>query len=243
LKIPHALEAIQRLIKEGKPSQINFANAYTLSIARKDASFREILNRSTLTLADGMSIVWGARWLNLHFPERLAGPDMMEWLCEEAAAKNQRVFLMGSSWDNLTELKNALVSRHPKLQVVGMHSPPMRDQFSEEETATILRDVHKAKPDILFVGISCPKQEKWISQNLQALGVPVCLAVGAAFDFLSGRIPRAPERLRNVGLEWLYRLWCEPRRLWKRYLLGNAIYLSWIGKEWLRIRFSGGNKE
>jgi N-acetylglucosaminyldiphosphoundecaprenol N-acetyl-beta-D-mannosaminyltransferase len=195
-------------------------------MAKKDDRFKEILNQSDLLLADGMSVVWGARWVSVRLPGRVAGPDVMKALCERAPAHGHKIFLLGTSQDNLEKLAHKLKARTPNLDIVGMYSPPMCNQLNENENQKILKLIHDTKPDLLFVGLSAPKQEKWIAENLQRLSVPVCLGVGAAFDFLSGRIPRAPLKMQTIGLEWLYRLWCEPKRLWKRYLLGNAVFLS-----------------
>jgi N-acetylglucosaminyldiphosphoundecaprenol N-acetyl-beta-D-mannosaminyltransferase len=173
----------------------------------------------------------------MKFPERVAGPDLTEALCDRAAKKGYRIFFMGSSPENLGTLKAVLTRRHPGLNIVGTHSPSMSNEFSDSETQAIIKTIHAAKPDILFVGISTGKQETWISRNLTQLNVPACLAVGAAFDFLSGRVPRAPEWLRVRGFEWLFRLYCEPRRLWKRYLLGNFIYGLMLFRSTVRNRF------
>ena len=187
-----------------------------------------------------MSIVWGARVLRLKLPERVAGPDLMNALAGRAAEKGYRVFLLGTSDENLQQLKKKFCASWPGLNVVGIYSPPMSEKFTPDQTAAIIERVRAAKPDILFVGLSCPKQERWIAENLQQIQVPVSLGVGAAFDFLAGRIPRAPEWLRRRGLEWVHRLWCEPGRLWRRYLIGNSVFLYLLFRE--RIKFKLAKK-
>jgi N-acetylglucosaminyldiphosphoundecaprenol N-acetyl-beta-D-mannosaminyltransferase len=229
---------IDRTISEKHPRQICLSNAFTVTLAQQDERFMQLLNRASLVLADGMSIVWGGRWIGLKIPERIAGPDFMEMLCADAAEKGHRIFLLGSSLENIQRLSAVLTTRWPNLMIAGVHSPPMCERLDEAENQTIMTQLQNAKPDILFVGMTCPKQEIWIAENLHRLGVPVCAGVGAAFDFLSGRIPRAPAQMRRVGLEWLYRLYCEPRRLWKRYLLGNAIFLSLLLKKLLEQKLS-----
>ncbi len=233
------LDQIEKYIAERKPRQVCFANAYTVSLCRANQVLRDSLNRFDLIVADGMSIVWGARILGIQFPERVPGPDLMLKLCERAAEKAYRIFLMGTSDENLLQLNAALVKKFPNLQITGMHSPPVRDRFTEEDTKIMLAKIDASEPDILFVGISCPKQELWIAENLYRLPAPVSLGVGAAFDFLSGLIPRAPEWLRSRGFEWLYRLWREPRRLWRRYLLGNFVFVSLLVKERIKLYFFG----
>ncbi len=238
LDMTQSLERISDFIAEGKPArQICLSNAYTVSLCWKDAELRQVLDRADVVLADGMSIVWGGRFIGIDLPERVAGPDLCESLCYLAEKKEYRLFFLGSTTDNLAQLKTILLRKWPRLNIVGMYSPPMCEKLGPEENRRIFDELERAKPDLLFVGMSTPKQEKWISSNLIYLKVPVSIGIGAAFDFLSGRIPRAPLLIQKTGLEWLYRLYHEPRRLWKRYLLGNFIFLGHLGAAWLRSRF------
>jgi N-acetylglucosaminyldiphosphoundecaprenol N-acetyl-beta-D-mannosaminyltransferase len=212
LRLPDVIAWIDRAIERRVPVQITLANAYTFTMCHRWEKLMQIINGSDLTLADGMSIVWGARWLGIRLPGRIAGPDLMQTLCAHSEKAGHGIFLMGSSPENLLCLTNVLRARWPRLRIVGTHSPSMCDRFDEAETLRILAEIKAVEADILFVGVSAPKQEIWISENLHRLNVPVAIGVGAAFDFLSGRIPRAPQALQRVGLEWLYRLWKEPRR-------------------------------
>jgi len=227
---------IEKFIAEKRPKQICLANAYTVAMAQHDAGLNTLLQNSALVLADGMSIVWGGRWIGAKLPQRIPGPDLMEALCRRASRNAYRIFLMGTSDDTLRKLQDKLLRLCPGLHIVGAYSPTMCDRLGEEETQKIIGLLESARPDILFIGMSCPKQEKWIADNLSRLPVPVSLGVGAAFDFLSGNIPRAPHWLREIGLEWLYRLYREPRRLWKRYLLGNLVFLTLLALETIKIR-------
>ena len=231
------LERVTAFIQAGKKShQICLGNAYTVSLSWKDTELRRILDRADLVLADGMSIVWGGRWIGVDLPCRIAGPDFSESLCGYAEKMGYRVYFLGSTSDTLIKLKEVLLLKWPGLRIVGMQSPPMCDKLGPDDNNSIFNALHAAKPDILFVGMSTPKQEKWIASNMQSFEVPVCIGIGAAFDFISGRIPRAPLFFQKTGMEWLYRLYREPRRLWKRYLLGNFIFLSHLGVAWLRFR-------
>lgn len=236
LTMPQTLNHLERFIRDRAPRQICLSNAYIVSLAQRDAELRALLDRAALVLADGMSIVWGSRWIGVQIPCRVAGPDLMTELCALSEKKNYRIFLLGSTPDNVKRLENALRQRWPALTLAGAYSPTFCDRLSEHENQRIIHQLKECAPDILFVGMSAPKQEKWIAQNLSRMEVPVCLGVGAAFDFISGRIPRAPEGMRRIGLEWLYRLWREPSRLWKRYLLGNFIFLSHLAVAWIRRR-------
>lgn len=232
-----ALERVEAFIRDRTPRQVCMANAYTIGLAQSDPELLKILQRSALVLADGMSVVWGARWVNLRLPGRIAGPDFMSDLCRVSADKGYRVFLMGNTKETLRKLQQVLTQRWPTLQIVGMHSPPFMERLTEPENRPIFKALEDAKPDILFVSMSTPKQEKWIGEHLHRLSIPVCIGVGAAFDFISGKIPRAPDFFQRHGLEWLYRLGCEPRRLWKRYLLGNLIFLSRLARQSLGLKF------
>jgi N-acetylglucosaminyldiphosphoundecaprenol N-acetyl-beta-D-mannosaminyltransferase len=238
LLMADAAPFIDNLIRARKPVQISFANAQTVAMGWRDPEIQAALNRSHFTFPDGMSIVWGGRMLGIPIQERLAGPDVTAALCRLAALRGYGVFLLGTSDENLRALEAQLVAANPGLRILGMFSPPMCERFSREQSDEMVARVNASKADILLVGLSCPKQERWIAANIDRLEVPVSLGVGAAFDFLSGRIPRAPGWLQKRGLEWLFRLWCEPRRLWRRYLWGNLIFVSLLlaerARRWIR---------
>ena len=236
--IGETVKILSRFIVEKKPRQICLANAYTVALAHKDAALNRLLNESDLVLADGMSIVWAGRWVGAILPGRVGGPDLMEALCEEATHKNHRIFLLGSTDENLDDLAHVLKTEFSQIQIAGTYSPPFCERLTDTETNKIMELLKVSKTDILFVSMSAPKQERWISENLHRLPVPVNIGVGAAFDFLSGKIPRAPLWMQNSGLEWAYRLYREPRRLWKRYLLGNFVFLFSLILQMVKVKFS-----
>jgi len=233
-----AIQQIDYFISEHHPHsrQVVFANAHTVSACWKDYELRRSVDTADLVLADGMSIVWGGRLIGVWLPERVTGPELTLELCARAAERGYRLYFLGSSEDNVTLLKQRLLARWPSLQFVGDYSPPMCDRLDNVQNQSIVEHIKASQADILLVGMSMPKQEKWIAENRHLIGVPVALGVGAAFDFISGRIPRAPYRLQKVGLEWLYRLWLEPRRLWRRYLLGNIIFLTHLFWAWIKYQ-------
>lgn len=237
LEFAAVLKLVETYIADKRPRQLCLANAYTLALTFSDEELRLLLNQADLVLADGMSIVWGGQWLGARIPQRVAGPDLAESIFSLAERSGYRVFFLGSTPDNLASLKEVLLRRWPRLQIAGMFSPPMCEKLTPEDNELIFAALGSAKPDVLFVGMSTPKQEKWIASNLKHLQIPVSIGIGAAFDFLSGRIPRAPRFLQESGFEWLYRLCCEPRRLWKRYLLGNFVFLSHLSAAWIKFRF------
>jgi len=230
LSMNDTMDVLETFIREQRPRQVCLSNAYTVALCQKDLELKSVLNKADLVLADGMSIIWGGRWIGAQVPERIAGPDLMYEFSLLAATKGYRIYLMGSTEATLQKLKEQLLTLCPGIQIAGTYSPAMCEKLSEKENLNILEAIRSANAHILFVGMSCPKQEIWISENLHRLPVPVSLGVGAAFDFLSGNVPRAPDWLRKNGLEWLYRLYCEPRRLWRRYLLGNAVFLAALAK-------------
>ena len=206
LSIKETISTIDRFIFEKTPKFISFNNAHPVLLCHYDKELRAIFNRSHLSLADGMSIVWSARMLGHRLPERVAGPDLMPALCAHSEKMGHKIFLMGGRWETLNQLSALMKSSWPRLKLVGMYSPPIANRFDEEENRKMINRINAAQPDILFVGLSCPKQERWISENLYRLKVPACLAVGAAFDFMTRRIPRAPKWLRDHGLEWIHRV-------------------------------------
>lgn len=209
-----------------KLHQVMYVNADCMLIAWKDYEYRKILNSAHLVYADGKSIVWGARILGRYLPNRSTGADFMPWFSEGFADKGFRIFLLGARPGIAAIAGQRLKLAIPKLQIVGVH----HGYFNDYENDTVFDLIKRAKPHILLVGFGAPKQEKWIAKNYQFLEVPVIWGVGGLFDFISGRLKRGPQILLNNGFEWLCRLFVEPRRLWKRYLLGNVLFMGHVLK-------------
>ncbi len=185
--------------------------------AQDNPAFRKILNQALLCTPDGMPMVWYGK-LNGHKEMgRVYGPDLMLELCE---LPDCRHFLYGGSNGCAEVLKNRLEQRFPGIPIVGTYEPPWRPLTPAEEAA-LANQVADSRPDIMWVGLSTPKQEKFMAEYLPKLDVPIMVGVGAAFDMHSGRLPQAPKWMQKSGLEWLYRLCREPRRLWRRYLKNN----------------------
>jgi len=181
-----------------------------------DDGFRRILNSSGLTTPDGMSVVWILKLLGHKDVGRVYGPDIMLALCQFGLEKKYRHFLFGGKPGIAEALASQLIERFDGLQIAGTHSPPFRKLTHEEEQETIEK-INAAKPDIVWVGLSSPKQEYWMAEHLGRINAPVMTGVGAAFDFLSGSKPQAPRLIQRSGFEWLFRLATEPKRLWPRY--------------------------
>ena len=225
---------MERWILEKTPRQICFCNAYTLTEFQRNSEFRSVAENADMVLADGTSLVWSSQFLGLSLPERVAGPDLMEAFCALAEQKGYRLFFMGCTDEVLEKLRSQLLRQFPRLIIAGHLAPPMMEIHPEDHDAEAVRVINASSPDVLWVGMSSPKQDLWIARNLKRLQVPVSIGVGAAFNFLSGEIKRAPRWTHRTGLEWLWRLCHEPRRLWRRYLFCNIAFLRLIFKEVLR---------
>jgi N-acetylglucosaminyldiphosphoundecaprenol N-acetyl-beta-D-mannosaminyltransferase len=203
--------------------------------AQHDSSFKEILNSTDLVVPDGMPLVWLGRHQGHLLRRRVYGPDLLLTFCEESAKKGYRHFFYGGEPGVAERLGASLKARFPGLNVVGMCSPPFR-QLSANEEEEMIGMIGRAAPDVLWVGLGTPKQERWMHEHKGRLRVPVLVGVGAAFDMLSGRRKQAPRLLREHGLEWFFRLLQEPRRLWRRYLVYGSKFIAYLLLESLRLK-------
>ncbi len=200
------------------------ATAYGVNAACTDPAFREALNQSWLTHPDGMPLVWLGRWHGRKHITRVYGPDLMAAVCDAGRATGLRHFFYGGVPGVVELLKAKLTERFPGLAVVGAYAPPFRE-LTPGEFARLQADVAAVQPDIIWVGLSSPKQEKFMAEHWQSLDAGVLIGVGAAFDFHSGRVRQAPRWMQRCGLEWFFRLCTEPRRLWPRYLVHNPLFV------------------
>lgn len=200
------------------------ATAYGVDAARRDAAFRSALNRSWLTHPDGMPLVWLGRWHGQGETTRVYGPDLMLAVCDAGRAAGLKHFFFGGLPGVAEQLRASLIARFPGLAVVGVSSPPFRE-LAPDELRQLQAAIATAAPDIVWVGLSSPKQEKFMAEHWPLLDTGLLIGVGAAFDFHSGRVPQAPRWMQRSGLEWLFRLWTEPRRLWPRYLVHNPLFV------------------
>jgi N-acetylglucosaminyldiphosphoundecaprenol N-acetyl-beta-D-mannosaminyltransferase len=200
------------------------ATAYGVDAAVTDPGFRSALNQSWLTNPDGMPLVWLGRWQGHKQITRVYGPDLMLAVCAAGRATGVKHFFFGGAPGVTDRLKARLSERFPGLAVVGTWTPPFRE-LTAGEFARLQAEIAAAEPDIVWVGLSSPKQEKFMAAAWPALEAGVLIGVGAAFDFHSGRIRQAPRWMQRSGLEWLFRLGTEPRRLWSRYLVHSPLFL------------------
>jgi N-acetylglucosaminyldiphosphoundecaprenol N-acetyl-beta-D-mannosaminyltransferase len=217
LTMSETLDWIDRLIAQRRPAYLVTANLDFAAQASEDVELQRILVEAELVLCDGTPLVWASRLTGKPLRERVAGSDLVPCLAAHAERMDYRIFLLGGEISSLEGAAKNLQSRFPALPSVHFFSPPFAP-LHEFDNQEILHEIQKAKPDILLVAFGCPKQEKWIYMHYRKLGVPCCIGVGATIDFLAGKVSRAPAWVSKTGLEWIYRMLQEPRRLAGRYL-------------------------
>ncbi len=233
-----AAERTREFIESGVPHQVVTVNIDFLRQAQQDREFMDIINHSALAVADGMPLVWASGWMGDRLPERVAGVELVDHCCRFAASEGYRVFLLGGEEGVPQAAARILEERHPGLQVVGTYSPPV-GPFSEDEDHKIVSMIQEARPHILLVAFGAPKQDKWIAAHQRQLSVPLAIGVGGVFNFLTGRVKRAPMWMQKHGLEWLYRVSQEPGRLWRRYFVNDLPVVARLAFYALQLRIIG----
>jgi len=199
----------------------------TVMECKRDKTVLESVNRADLVTPDGMAVVWIGRMMGHKNIRRVYGPELMQRICGISAKKGYKNYLYGSSEDVLNKLRNRLKERYPGLIISGSFSPPFR-QLTWEEDDKIIGEINNSAPDIVWVGLSSPKQDLWMHQHRGVINAPVMVGVGAAFDFLAGTKLQAPYWIRSAGFEWLFRLLTEPKRLWRRYLINYPLFVYYF---------------
>jgi N-acetylglucosaminyldiphosphoundecaprenol N-acetyl-beta-D-mannosaminyltransferase len=234
VQIPETISWMERAILarlNGK--YLTATGMHGITEALHDRSFKNVLNEADLVVPDGMPLVWLARQENIHLKRRVYGPELMEAFCRETGSKYRHFFYGGAQ--GVPEHLAAVMSERYGIRIAGCWSPPFRP-LNEAEEIKLKEMVVAASPDILWVGLSTPKQERWMHAHRDSLSVPLMMGVGAAFDFHTGRVKQAPSWMQESGLEWLFRLAQEPKRLWKRYLVNGGEFVWCVTMEWLGIR-------
>jgi N-acetylglucosaminyldiphosphoundecaprenol N-acetyl-beta-D-mannosaminyltransferase len=230
------LDWIDRAVAARHRGYICVANTHTVAAAAEDAELRAALLGADLNVPDGQPLVWALGLLGHRLGDRVYGPDLMDRACERATASGLGFYLYGGrNQGALAQLARNLRLRHPGLRIVGGHVPPFRALTPEEER-DVAADIRRSGADVVWVGIGVPKQEKWMARMRPRLDAPVLVGVGAAFDFHAGLIAQAPEWMQRLGLEWLFRLIQEPRRLWRRYLRYNPRFVAGFARQYARHR-------
>ncbi|MBI5449129.1 WecB/TagA/CpsF family glycosyltransferase [Candidatus Gottesmanbacteria bacterium] len=218
------LSQVRRWITKKEKRYACVAAAHLIIACQKDKILLEGVNRAGLITPDGMPLVWLLRRFGYRRVERVYGPTLMVELCTLAARRGWGVFLLGGAKGQSEEVKDAVLARLPKLQITGNIDTPLRP-IPNVLNQNIITHINRLRPKLVFVGLGCPQQELWMIENRKKLDAPVLIGVGAAFDFLSGRVRQAPAWMQNVALEWLFRFLQEPGRLWYRYTVTNGSFL------------------
>jgi N-acetylglucosaminyldiphosphoundecaprenol N-acetyl-beta-D-mannosaminyltransferase len=221
LSVDETVAEIRALTKEPGFHYMAVVNAAKMVATRKDLSLKRILDSADIVTADGMSIVWASWLLGRPLRERVTGIDMLARLLQLATAEGLSVFFLGSKQEVVAAAVQEYRAAYPRLQVAGHRN----GYFSEHESKTVAQEIKLTGADLLFVGMGSPAQEKWIAQHGAASGVRFAMGVGGSFDHVTGAVPRAPLWMQRAGLEWLHRLIREPRRMWRRYLIGNTRFI------------------
>jgi N-acetylglucosaminyldiphosphoundecaprenol N-acetyl-beta-D-mannosaminyltransferase len=223
----------QRLRSNAPPAYAVTPNAQHVVMLQSDPRLKAIYDEASFVFADGMSLVIAARLMGHGLPERVTGVDLFQALCLESAKLGFRIFLLGGLPGAAEKAAQVLRERNAAVNIVGTYCPPLGFENDPVEAQRTLEQVRASQPDLLFVGLGVPKQEYWMHTHYRSLDVRLSIGVGGSFDMVAGITPRAPKWLQDAGLEWLFRLSAEPRRLWRRYLIGNLRFLEIIGRQWL----------
>ncbi len=229
-----ATTVVQSWIDARERSYVCVSGVHGVMESRRCRGLRAIHNDAGMVLPDGMPLVWLLRLAGFRDADRVCGPEFMPQFIAGSVARGDRHYFYGGSEAALAALQQRLGERVPGVVIVGAYSPPYRALSAEEDEAVVAA-INAARPDVVWVGLSTPKQERWMAAHRERLEAPVLIGVGAAFDMQAGLVPRAPPFLRRTGFEWTYRLVKEPRRLWKRYLSSNPLFVLLIALQTLRL--------
>jgi N-acetylglucosaminyldiphosphoundecaprenol N-acetyl-beta-D-mannosaminyltransferase len=221
LNVEQLLTTAVRWALESTPRTILYVNAHCMNIAWSDPDYREILGKASLVYADGISIAWSSRILGGCRLEKMTGADWIQEMCNIAASRDLKLYFLGGRPGVAETAARNLQKRYPGLKIVGFSD----GYFQLKSQETILEEISSVHPNIVFAGLGTPLQEKWIDQFRTSITAPVCWAVGGLFEYLSGDLRRAPGWMSKFGLEWLWLLIVQPRDKWRRYLLGNPLFV------------------
>lgn len=234
ISMEESIQRVAEFILSKNYSYIVTPNIDHIVRLQKDAYFKKIYDGASLVLADGVPILWAARFLSAPLKEKISGSDLFPKLCEASAKNGWKVFFLGGGEGAAENAADVLKTQYPLLQVVGTYCPPLGFDDDENKNRIIINMIKDVKADILFVGLGSPKQEKWIYKYKDQYQVPVSIGVGVSFEFVAGVVKRAPKWMQKIGLEWFWRLIMEPKRLWKRYLIDDPVFFWLVLKQKLK---------
>lgn len=221
LTMAETLNEIDKLIQKKNCSYVVTPNVDHIVRLEKDEELQKIYKNASLILTDGKPLIWISKWYKTPIKEKISGSDLFPRVCQLAANKNYTMYLLGAAEGVADTAAKNLMKKYPGLNIVGTYSPPFGFEKSKQEMNKIKTQIQDVHPDILIVGLGCPKQEKFMYYHCKELGVPISFGLGASIDFEAGNIKRAPKWMSNHGLEWLYRFSKEPKRLFKRYFVDD----------------------
>ena len=235
INMQQAWTMVEQWISRDEHHYVCVTSVHGVMESQRDSRLRQIHHQAGLVTPDGMPLVWLSKLRGYSSVTRVYGPDLMLALCRLSQTRGYKHFLYGGGESVPDALTGNLQTRFPGLQIVGSYSPPFRP-LTEEEDEQIVQMINATRPDIVWVGLGTPKQEYWMASHVGKLRAPVLIGVGAAFDFHAGLKKQAPVWMRQAGLEWLFRLFCEPRRLWRRYLINNPLFIVLVLGQALGLR-------
>lgn len=225
LSMDETVDYIKKVIaRRTPPVQHVVINALKVNLMEEDPKLRGIVNACPLINADGSSILWAAKQLGVPVEERVTGIDLFLRLVKEAAENGYKIYLFGAKEEVVTKVRDIFQQQYPTLQIVGYRN----GYFTPEQEPQIVADMAASGADMMFVAFSSPKKEYWVNKYLNQLNIPFVMGVGGSFDVVAGVTKRAPEFWQKIGMEWFYRFIQEPRRLWKRYVVGNAVFIRHV---------------
>lgn len=222
INMQQTIDYVEKIIAEGNPTQHVVINASKINLMEDDSKLAQIVNSCPLINADGASVVWAAKRLGIPLKERVTGCDLFQKLMAVSEKKGYKVFLFGAKEEVVTKVKAIYERQYPNIQIVGYRN----GYFTEKDEPQIVKQMRDSGADMMFVAFSSPKKEYWVSKYLNEINIPFVMGVGGSFDIVAGVTKRAPIWFQEHGLEWLYRFVQEPRRMWKRYIIGNARFVA-----------------
>ncbi len=234
LSMDESLAAIEAALVAGQPTRVSFVNADCVNIAAVNATYRKSLATTDWVFIDGIGMRIAGKIMGQRVRDNVNGTDLFPRLCESLAQQGRRLFLYGAQPGVAAATAEWAQAHYPGLQIAGT----AHGYHGAQDESAIVTTIRDSRADVVLVALGAPRQEQWIESNMTATGATIAIGVGGLFDYYSGRIPRAPLWMRRLGIEWLFRLIQEPRRLWRRYVVGNVIFLGRIGVDWLRTRCS-----
>lgn len=234
LSMEESITAIEMALEQNVQTRISFVNADCINIAAHDCSYFDTLKRSDWIFVDGIGMRLAGKMMKQPVRDNVNGTDLFPLLCASLEKSGKRLYLLGAKPGVVDDVAAWVNKNYPKLQIAGTR----HGFFSAAEEAEVIEQIRASKTDVLLTAMGVPLQEKWLARHMAETGATVAMGVGGLFDFYSGRIPRAPLWMRKSGLEWFFRFMQEPGRLWRRYFIGNGVFLCRIGMDWVLVHLN-----